>query len=233
MTPEELTEKILDRLDLADEIMGNAPPPRQVIPPRNSAPHVLVSTSPKRPEVDLSQGLIINGPAAQAQIVAEIAPPVAVVRNPEGTGYQETEAELEQKKQALHALILQQLPQAMTVKLPALDGDITLIRFVQVSPANMNFVRVLYAQSAEQSDGPTIQLATTDVFDPAAIKAEILKQAEMRYRKSRTKIEPRLAPHPGMPNPDDLALIGNPNEPINPEDVADWERLTGTRIARS
>lgn len=223
----QLADKIIDALDLADAIMGNGP----------SQPQVRIQTpAPRYREVDQSQALIIGGAPSAARIVEE-APPVAMVRNPDAAPVWESEAEIERKKSVLHNEILSKLPPSITVDLPALGRQLTLIRYVKPSPAGMNFIRLLYGQHADEEDGPQVQLSTADpALDLDAIKSSILKQAEMRYRKERQRIEPRKPPPTSFPTEAEMemAVRANPSlrtdEATSSEERADWNRLTNRNI---
>lgn len=226
---EPLADAIIADLDLAEDLMralaGSEPdPPRPKV--------ILPVAIPSTKSVDLSKGLLINVEQS-ASIIDEEAPPTAVVRNPDGAVIPETDEEIEQKKSVLHSWILANLPPSMTIELPRI-GQLILIRYLKLSPAPMNFIRVLYAQYAEQEDGPQVSLSTGDQhLTKDVIKAEILRQAEMRYRKERPKIEARTPPPPPMPDIEKMFTRTPENstdETTSAEDIAAWNQHTGRKI---
>ncbi len=249
--PEQSTEqmagKIIEALELAEAILGDAPAaprPNLQVPRPTPSPGMIFTRPPVR-EIDLNQGMIIGAGKADgfsetvpagASIIEE-APPSAVIRNADKPASSETTEEIEVKKAKLHGDILRSLPAHMTIELPGLAAPIRLERFVSPTPGGFNTIRVLYAQHQSEEDGPQVQLSTGDepAFqgDAAGVKAfkdEILRQAAMRYRASRPRIEPRTPKSEGFPDIDSLQQRPNSShgtdEVVPPEDVKEWNRLS-------
>lgn len=225
----EFAELILSALDLANDIMGNSAVP---------SPNVLINTLPggsQTTKLDLSKGLLVGDQARQleAEIVEE-APPMALVRNPDGQPTPETDEEIETKKSQLHSWILGSLPRSMTLKLPGFDKDIQLNQYVRKSPPKMNFIRVFYTQFPEQEDGPQISLTTSDKnLDPALIKTEIVRQANSRYSQEKRRVEPRIPPPNPMPDVEQMlrqAKYDPSQDVVSPEDREQWNAAAGKNV---
>ncbi len=228
--PAELADKIIEALDLVESLMGPDAPPPAPSKPSN------ILTKTQYPSIDLSKGVPI-GEIRSNQLDAEIveeAPPVAVVRNPDGQVTAETDEEIETKKSQLHAWILANLPRSMTLRLPGFDADIQLNQYVRVSPVKMNFIRVFYTQFVEQEDGPQVQLSTADkTLDAAQIKSDIIQQAESRYRKEKKRIEPRIPPPNPVPDIEAMmrsAKYDPSQDVVSKEDREQWNQTAGKQV---
>ena len=231
LSPSDLAACIVEGLDLAEAILGDGPAPK-------AKTNILIQTSERQyKEVDLGQGVLIGAAPANGARIIEEAPPTAIVRNPDSAVMQDTYEEVEKKKAKLQSLALNTLPISLTIDLPDV-GKITLNRHVRPSPQGTEFVRVLYAQDASEEDGPQVNLFTSDMkCDPATVKADILSQAAMRYRKARPTITPRMAVNQGFPDPDQLtqqalkngntANRTDENTPV--EDSREWDRLSNLK----
>ncbi|HXI43635.1 MAG TPA: hypothetical protein VNH83_26875, partial [Bryobacteraceae bacterium] len=235
-------------------IMGDGPIPsyKQVTPfPGTShtpMPAGLIVPPSAYKEPDLSKGLIIgqgdHGVAYDPKTakfyptkteVIEEAPPNAYVRNPDAPILTESPEETEKKKALLHGAILRAMPATMKLRLPNLEHDLDLKLAVIPSPAGMNFVRVRYGQHQGEEDAPQVELYTSDPdFNADALKAEIVKQAEMRYRQARPALAPRTVPSQGFPDPNMIQIQrggANGTDDVVPrEDVESWERAVGRKI---
>ncbi len=243
-TAAQMAETIAEAVDFYEDLMGAAilGPGTVTVgeamrQPASQRPNILIQTpGPALPKVDLSKGVILGASAG----IQELAPPAAVVRNPDGFVVQETEEETERKKVELRTRIGQVLHQTIIVDLGGEVGKVTLARFITNSPPLLNFVRVRYAQGLEELDGPQVQLSTTDInFDPAAVMEDIVKQAAMRYRKTRVKIEPRATPAPGMPDldammrdPSSIPASNRTDDATSEEDAKDWNDRRSPFAAR-
>ncbi len=230
-TAAQMAETIAEAVDFYEDLMGAAVLGPGTVTvgdamrqPGSQRPNILIQTpGPPLPKVDLSKGLVLGGTGIQ-----ELAPPAAVVRNPDGFVTQETDAQIEHKKDLLRARIGEVLHQTIIVDLPEV-GKVSLARFIAQSPPGMNFIRVRYAQGPEELDGPQVQIPTSEInFDAGAIMEDICKQAAMRYRKTRVKIEPRPAPIIGMPDIEAMIAAGTvpaenrTDETTSQEDAEAW-----------
>lgn len=205
--PGALADKIIEALDLADDILGIT----LGITPAKPEPNVLIKTQNNQTtaKLDLSKAVLIGTPAKQgsAEIIGEEAPPAALVRNPGGIVQSDTEEEIELKKSQLHAWILTNLPRSMTLKLPGFEKDIQLNLYVRPAPVKMSFIRIFYTQFPEEEDGPQLQLSTQDInLNAETIRTEIFAQAVSRYRKDKQKIEAKIPPPNPIPNVEQMML---------------------------
>lgn len=227
LTASQLAEAIVDGLDLAEAILGDSPaaPVKPNVRIQTLPPSPLIHTvaAPiNYPVVDMDSGAVIG-----ASSISEEAPP-ATVRNPTATSLQDSYAETEVKKNDLVARAINVLPVSLTVDLPNV-GQLTLTRFVKRAPEGAEFVRVLYALTAEDEDAPQVNLVTGKPFDPDQIMQDIRTAAAMRYRKTKPVIVPRVAPHPGVPDFENMVVKPTAADlaQTSEEDLADWRRLSG------
>lgn len=221
-SPEALADRLIDALDLADVLMGDEPRLNQdaranLQPPIH--PLIVPASTTRYPEINPEQALFIEPDA----------PPAAVVRNADKPPLQDTYEESQAKKQQIVFDVTAKLPPTITVKPKDLGYSMTLARYVRSSPEGTDFVRVMYGQDMSEEDAPQVNIYThSPKVDPEAIMAEIIRQADMRYRKKVPVIVPRPAPVLGIPDID--AMVRSGQGPVatdpSPEERQHWDQNT-------
>lgn len=203
-TPVEIADEVLKGVRFAQRISGEiteAPAAvRAPLPTRRPAPEAPIILTAER---EFPGGLIIGE-----------APPAA---NGSFGGRDASLLVDYHTVDDLADLLSQNLPSAMTLKLPGFDTPIEIRRRIAKPPiefqmpkegASGAWVRVMYTIPG-QEEGPTVVVSTTVAApDYSGIKQDIADQASKIYRKEVKKIE-AVRKAPVVINPDDITRSAN------------------------